>query len=382
MKKTDVLAGLIAALPLAAIAEGPYIDVGTGANFSRDQRLYDSAGQQVGTLEYDEGIPGTLAAGYAFANGWRGDLEFGMRRNDVADGGSASSVDAGTMMAMLWFDWPFAWAVRPYAGAGAGQARLELNDAGAGTGGESDNVFAWQVAMGLASKITPRLVAHLDYRLVTADDAQFTGSGLRSDYQADSVLLGLRYFFKPVKDIRLADADAAAPDAQGPAAEAAAFETVTLRGVNFRFDESALTEPARQTLDRIAEDLLKEPGTRIVIEGHTDFIGTPDYNIALGERRANVVRDYLVGKGVAAGAIETRTYGETQPAEDNETPDGRAANRRAEFVAESAPPDVRVVVEPPTEASRQAAQGGEDPRIEQAPLDGSGPQEDPAPARE
>lgn len=374
MKKANVLAGVMAVLPLGVLAEGPYLDVGTGANFSRDQRLYDSAGQPVGTLEYDEGIPGTLAAGYAFDNGWRGDLEFGMRRNDVDDASTVSegSVDAGTMMAMLWFDWPFAWAVRPYAGAGAGQARLELNDAG--TGGGSDNVFAYQLAMGLASRITPRLVAHLDYRLVTADDAQFAGSGLRSDYQADSVLLGLRYYFKPVKNIRLADAEAAAQGARGAAAEAAAFETVTLRGVNFRFDESELTGPARQTLDRIAEDLLKEPGTRIVIEGHTDFIGTPDYNIALGERRANAVRDYLVGKGVAAGAIETRTYGETQPVAENETPDGRAANRRAQFVAESAPPDVRVVIEPPTAASKQAAQAGEDPRIEAEP----GQESDPA----
>ena len=136
-----------------------------------------------------------------------------------------------------------------------------------------------------------------------------------------------------------------------------------------------LTDPARQTLDRIAQDLLKEPGTRIVVEGHTDFIGTPDYNLALGERRANAVRDYLVSKGVDANAIETRTYGETQPAEENETPDGRAANRRAEFVAESTPPDVRVVIEPPTTDSKEAAKAGADPRIGQAPQDEPAPQE-------
>lgn len=359
-------AGLIAAVPLGAWAEGPYLDVGTGANFSRDQRLYNNAGQTVGTLEYDEGIPGTIAAGYAFDNGWRGDLEFGMRRNDVDDSSTVSegSVDAGTAMAMLWFDWPFAWAVRPYAGAGAGQAQLELNDAGAGVDGERDNVFAWQLALGLSSKLTPRLVAHLDYRLVTADDAQFTGSGLRADYQADSVLLGLRYYFKPVKDRRFADANAAQQAAQGaPAAEAAAFETLVLQGVNFRFDESELTAPARETLDRIAQDLIKKPGGTVVIEGHTDAIGTPDYNIALGERRANAVRDYLASKGVDARAIEVRTYGETQPAEDNDSADGRAANRRAAFRAEDTPANVRVVIQAPSEESKAAAQAGGDPRV-------------------
>lgn len=369
MNKARLLAaGMIGTLPLAALADGPYVDLGTGANFSRDQRVYNNSGQQVGVLQYDEGAPAILAAGYAIDNGWRGDLEFGFRRNDVDASGSSTegSVDVGSLMAMLWFDWPVSWTVRPYAGAGAGQAQLDLNhSAGSAASSEGDTVFAWQLAMGLAARVTQRFAVTLGYRLLTTDRAQFAGSGLNADYQADSVMLGLRYYFKPVKDMRLADTGAAA--AQVPAAETAAFETVTLRGVNFRFDESELTEPVRQTLDQVARDLLKEPGTRVVIEGHTDYIGTPDYNVALGERRANAVRDYLVSKGVDQAAIETRTYGETQPAEANETADGRAANRRAEFRAEATPPDVRVVIEPPTAASKEAAQQGTDPRIGQEP---------------
>lgn len=381
MSKAKLLgAGLIGMLPLAmpaqmTVTEGPYIDAGTGANFSRDQRVYNSSGQQVGELEYDGGIPGTLAAGYALANGWRGDVEFGFRRNDVGDGASVASngsVDVGTMMAMLWFDWPVPWAVRPYAGAGAGQAELDLSGAGgSGSGSDSDTVFAWQLSTGLLAQLSPRFALTLGYRLLTTEEARFTGSGLRSEYQSDSAMLGLRYYFKPAKRIRMADAAAAtaagagagAAGATGAAvpAEVAAFEVV-LRPVNFKFDQDELTEPAQQTLDEMAARLAQAPDMKVTVDGHTDFIGSSEYNMALGERRANVVRDYLAAKGVNAAVVDIRSFGETQPTDNNQTSEGRAVNRRAELTTAEAPPqNVRVRVEPPTEASKEAAQGPEDP---------------------
>lgn len=365
------VAGLIGTLPLAATAEGPYIEAGTGANFSRDQRVYDSNGQPVGTLQYDGGIPATIAAGYALANGWRGDVEFGFRRNDLDEASATTdgSVDVGTLMAMLWFDWPVTWMFRPYAGAGVGSAELELNESGGAASGDgSDQVFAWQLSMGVASQLTQRLALTLGYRLLTADDARIAGGDRRADYQSDSAMLGLRYYFQPVKRIRMADAaesaaaaGAAAAATQAPAAEAAAFETVTLRPVNFKFDQAELTEPAQQTLDQIAEALAKQPGVKVVIDGHADRIGSSEYNMALSERRANAVRDYLAAKGVNATLVGVRAFGETKPVADNASPEGRAVNRRAEFTTEEAPPNVRIVIEPPTEASKDAAEGPEDP---------------------
>jgi outer membrane protein OmpA-like peptidoglycan-associated protein len=389
MSKAKLLgAGLIGMLPLAVpaqvVTEGPYIDAGTGANFSRDQRVYNSSGQQVGELEYDGGIPGTLAAGYALANGWRGDVEFGFRRNDVGDGASVASsgsVDVGTMMAMLWFDWPVPWAVRPYAGAGAGQAELDLSGAGTGTSG-SDTVFAWQLSTGLLAQLSPKFALTLGYRLLTTEEARFTGSGLRSEYQSDSAMLGLRYYFKPVKRIRMAgaDADAAGAAAAAGQAEVAAFEVV-LRPVNFKFDRDELTEPAQQTLDEIAARLAKAPDMKVTVDGHTDFIGSSEYNMALGERRANVVRDYLAAKGINAAVVDVRSFGETRPAEDNQSAEGRAVNRRAEITTAEAPPqNVRVRVEPPTAASKEAAQGPEDPLTRREQSGESTPESEAEPA--
>ena len=372
-------AALIGVVPLAATAqgaqlpyEGPYIEAGTGANFSRDQSVYDSSGQPVGTLQYDEGIPAAIAAGYALANGWRGDLEFGFRRNDVDAGSSAASdasVDVGTLMAMLWFDWPVSWKVRPYAGAGAGTAELEINDASApGSGEGSDQVFAWQLSMGVASQLTQRLALTLGYRLLTTDDARFADGERRAEYQSDSAMLGLRYFFRPAKRMRMADAAesagvAGAAAAATPAAEAAAFETVTLRPVNFKFDQAELTEPAQQTLDQIAQQMLKEPGLKVVIDGHADRIGSSEYNLALSERRANAVRDYLTAKGVDVTVLDVRSFGENQPVADNTSVEGRAQNRRAEVNTAAAPPaNVKIIIEPPTEASKEAAKG-DDPGL-------------------
>jgi outer membrane protein OmpA-like peptidoglycan-associated protein len=362
------LVGLIGTLPLAAAAqvtEGPYLDVGTGANFSRDQNVYDANGQPAGTLEYDGGVPGTIAAGYAIANGWRGDLEFAFRRNDVNDGASVATngeIDAGTLMAMAWYDWPVTWKVRPFAGAGVGTARLDLSSGNGATFGESDRVGAYQLAMGASSWLTRQLALTLSYRLINTEEAQFQGSGLRSEYTSDSAMIGLRYFFQPVKNIRMADAaqagtaSAATGAAAGAQAEIAAFEVV-LRPVNFKFDTSELTDPAKQTLDEIAGRLEKAPNMKVTIDGHTDFIGSSDYNMALGERRANAVKDYLSGKGVNAAVLDVRSFGESQPTESNQTAEGRATNRRAEITTAEAPQNVRVRVEPPTAASKEAAEG-------------------------
>ena len=67
----------------------------------------------------------------------------------------------------------------------------------------------------------------------------------------------------------------------------------------------------------------------MTIEGHCDSIGTVEYNLALGERRANSVRDYLQSRGIAMTRLRTVSYGEERPLADNSTAEGRAMNRRA-----------------------------------------------------
>ena len=75
-----------------------------------------------------------------------------------------------------------------------------------------------------------------------------------------------------------------------------------------------------------------EPDLRIEIEGHTCNIGTAEYNLALGERRANAVRDYLTSRGIGADRLRTVSYGEERPKHDNAREETRRLNRRAALV--------------------------------------------------
>lgn len=107
--------------------------------------------------------------------------------------------------------------------------------------------------------------------------------------------------------------------------------------INFAFDKATLTDYARITLDNTAKvirEMTREyPTLRVQVDGHTDSTGPAEYNLRLGQRRANAVRDYLVVKGVEAERIRTRSFGESQPIASNATPKGRLLNRRAEIRA-------------------------------------------------
>ncbi|WP_230660229.1 peptidoglycan-associated lipoprotein Pal [Psychrobacter sp. I-STPA10] len=99
--------------------------------------------------------------------------------------------------------------------------------------------------------------------------------------------------------------------------------------VYFAFDSSALDAQARAILDEQVNFLASIPTARVLIAGHTDKRGSREYNIALGERRAQAVKDYLAGKGVTTDRIETISYGEEDPDPVGDTEQDYALNRRA-----------------------------------------------------
>jgi peptidoglycan-associated lipoprotein len=105
-----------------------------------------------------------------------------------------------------------------------------------------------------------------------------------------------------------------------------------LKTVYFAFDSYELDDQARQVLQANAQWLKSNPGRSILIEGHCDERGTIEYNLALGERRAGVVRDYLVGLGIDAFRIRIVSYGEEDPVDPGHTEEAWAKNRRAESV--------------------------------------------------
>lgn len=107
-----------------------------------------------------------------------------------------------------------------------------------------------------------------------------------------------------------------------------------LRTVYFAYDSAELSEETRAALRANAEWLNTNRGYRIRIEGHCDERGTVEYNLALGQRRADAAREYLVSLGVDAGRLATISYGEERPADPGHGEDAWSKNRRAEFVIE------------------------------------------------
>lgn len=101
--------------------------------------------------------------------------------------------------------------------------------------------------------------------------------------------------------------------------------------IEFEFDSAELEGSDRELLSRIAGVLLSSSGYSVAVYGHTDDVGTPEYNRLLSERRANAVRDYLIEAGVDPGIISSRGYGQTSPRVAESTAEARARNRRVEI---------------------------------------------------
>ncbi len=107
---------------------------------------------------------------------------------------------------------------------------------------------------------------------------------------------------------------------------------IRLQGVRFAFDKWNITPENAVVLDVAAEQLRACTDLQVSVEGHTDFIGTDEYNQGLSERRANSVKDYLVSKGIPATQMRTVGYGESRPIAPGRTDEDRAQNRRVELV--------------------------------------------------
>ena len=103
--------------------------------------------------------------------------------------------------------------------------------------------------------------------------------------------------------------------------------------VHFDFDKATIQSRSFPLLDQVARILVEHPEIlSVTIEGHTDDWGSDEYNRDLSQRRAEAVRNYLAGKGVARKRLEARGFGESRPVQSNTTDEGRAANRRVEFI--------------------------------------------------
>ena len=117
--------------------------------------------------------------------------------------------------------------------------------------------------------------------------------------------------------------------------EVPVFANTMLQRIHFDFDKSNIRPDAERILEKNSLALKNHPEIRIEIEGHGDERGNSEYNLALGERRAFAVRNYLVSLGISEDRISTISYGEEYPILDRSDEAAWAINRRAEFVIAS-----------------------------------------------
>lgn len=106
----------------------------------------------------------------------------------------------------------------------------------------------------------------------------------------------------------------------------------SIKDIYFDFDKYDIKDESKPVLKELSNILLKNKGIKVIIEGHCDERGTNEYNLGLGERRANAAKEYLISLGIPSNRIEVISYGEEKQVCEEQTEDCWAKNRRAHFV--------------------------------------------------
>lgn len=361
--KANKLAGLVLAVALLAPGlahaypkQGWYMQLGGGVGFQTDSDT--KVAGITNRLEFNPGFAVTGSVGYGFENQLRPEFEVSYRRNNVdkVSGTGAGSrngyEDAIGFMGNLFYDFDTHTGLTPYLGAGAGVGLVGANDAGKIVGGTTldsqDTQFAYQGIAGLSYEITERLDIFADYRYFATLDPEFnTKNNLTATdntYQDHTFMMGLRYVFgvphhipEPVamrtapRPVNVVPAPIMPPQpvVQAPPPPPAVPETYM---VFFDFDKYYLTPEAKETLDRASDAYARGGNPHVEVTGHTDTSGSNRYNKRLSDRRARVVKEYMMSRGVRSDDIMTRGAGETELMVPTANNVREAKNRRAEII--------------------------------------------------
>ncbi len=327
LKRTLALAAILAGATTGAAhaTEGWYGRADVGWSFDGEADFGNSTDGYPwgsGTLEHD--VSEHLGLGYAFDNNFRLEGEIGHRRNAIEDAGTSGAFNEGdsnvwSAMANLYYDFNRGGQLEPYIGVGVGAARVNVS----GTDnipppffvdGE-DTVIAYQGMIGFAVGLGERWDVDVGYRYFVAEGAEYDSTEFSAqtgdlDYEHQALTIGLRYQFTPPPAPPVQEVVQQPPPRppEPPRTVCPTSEFV----VYFEWDRSNLNPAALETIDAAVNRARQCNVGGVVVVGHTDTSGSPTYNQGLSERRASVVRDALVARGIGAGSVQTQARGESE----------------------------------------------------------------------
>jgi OmpA-OmpF porin, OOP family len=329
MRLKEALLGTMAAIAMTGAAQadyvsptGWYMSLGAGANWVPDNDIdeYSASGDlsTTNSFSWESGYIVSGAVGFDFGRNWRAEFEVAYRDNNVdtffSDGSgplTASGADLWQLSQMfnVLYDFDLGGNFSAALGAGVGGNLVVFNP---GCSGEfedencnqetDDYVLAGQLIAQAAYQFADRWHAVLDYRYMVMDDAEVINlsDGERWNIEGSnhSVMLGLRFDLQ--RD------GAAPPPRQTSSGSPKQFI------VFFGFNKSNLTSEAARVVSEAAAAAKQYGSASITVVGHTDTVGSNDYNLRLSMARSQSVKEGLIGNGIAASMISTGGRGEAE----------------------------------------------------------------------
>jgi outer membrane protein OmpA-like peptidoglycan-associated protein len=304
--------------------EGWYLSLGAGANWVEDGNVTEvdiSGGTVVNVFSYDDGWAVISAVGYDYGR-WRVEFELAYRDNDVdnfSSGGGPSSAPGADLwelsqMINVLYDIGLGgrWSASVGAGIGGNLVVFTPDTAGnfdpTAAGLEADDyVLAGQLIAQAAYQLAERWQLYLDYRFMFMDDPELQDPGevdeiFQMEKTDHTVIVGFRF------DLQGEAAPAPAPKEEAPPAPSAPKQFI----VFFGFNKANLTEEAARVVADAAAAAKEYGSASIIVVGHTDTVGSAQYNNRLSIRRSQAVKDGLVANGIPASAISTSGRGEAE----------------------------------------------------------------------
>jgi OmpA-OmpF porin, OOP family len=353
MKAKGILLATVAGVSIVASSQssanhrGWYVGLEAGVNWIDDTSVIFSrsgfsdlvietetarsswwGGSSSGGLEFDTGWAGFATIGYGFEKNWRIELELGYRDNDatltrtncygggdsvesiaVIEGCRTRTYDGDmteyTAMINVIYDVPLTEKLDLNLGLGAGvdYVQLDLSRNGRTLTDESDTRFAFQAIAGLTYQLTNRLDLSLTYRYLNVSEPEFQARYKTlelEDLEKHTVTVGLRY--------DLYEDEAPLPPAPPPPPPLPAAPQQFI--IYFGFDKCNITPEADGVLSEAASVAKSQGAVKVQIVGHTDTMGSNEYNQRLSECRADAAKSNLIGKGIAGSSISTSGRGE------------------------------------------------------------------------